>query len=170
MVLPALVLDAVDTREGLELALIENLHRNDLAVLDEADAYRSLIEEHGHTHASAARLVGADRSGKDAHANEKRLFLPDAPRPVEAILIVPRRGKLVRDQGVKSLHRGQIAEKAGIENRVQNAAAPAQDPRQPRRARGMDAGEAPGSTRNEDVVGPKARRPGRCDRAAASPE
>ena len=46
------------------------------------------------------------------------MLLADATGPVEAILIIPRHVKLLRDQRIKGVHRGQIAEKAGIENRI----------------------------------------------------
>jgi ParB family transcriptional regulator, chromosome partitioning protein len=49
-------------REMLELALIENIQRADLNVLEEAAAYRQLIEEFGLTHADLAKRVGRSRS------------------------------------------------------------------------------------------------------------
>ncbi len=48
--------------EALELALIENIHRKDLNPVEEALAYKRLIEEAGVTHDEVARRVGKDRT------------------------------------------------------------------------------------------------------------
>ena len=48
--------------ESLELALVENLLRDDLSPFEEAAAYEGLIREHGHTHESLARRVGKPRT------------------------------------------------------------------------------------------------------------
>lgn len=48
--------------EALELALVENLLRDDLSAFEEAAAYEGLIREHGHTHDSLARRVGKGRT------------------------------------------------------------------------------------------------------------
>lgn len=67
---PALVKDATP-RELLELALVENVQRQDLGPLEEAVAYRQLIDEHGLTQDETARRVGKSRS---AVANSLRLL------------------------------------------------------------------------------------------------
>lgn len=46
----------------LRLALIENIQRQDLNVIEEAEAYRALIEEHGLTQEDCAKRVGKERS------------------------------------------------------------------------------------------------------------
>ena len=46
----------------LRLALIENIQRQDLSVIEEAEAYRSLIEDFGLTQEQCAQKVGKDRS------------------------------------------------------------------------------------------------------------
>jgi len=62
--------------ELLELALIENLHREDLNPMEEAEAYQRLAEEFSRTQEEIARLVGRDRS---TVANLMRLLgLPPA--------------------------------------------------------------------------------------------
>lgn len=72
---PAVVREAEDAR-SLEHALIENLHREDLNVLEEAAAYQQLIEDFDLTHDEVARRVGKSRS---AVSNSLRLFqLPPA--------------------------------------------------------------------------------------------
>jgi ParB family chromosome partitioning protein len=56
--LPALVRDVDDP---LEVALLENLQREDLSPLEEAEAIATLIERHGYTHQVAAELLGKSR-------------------------------------------------------------------------------------------------------------
>jgi ParB family chromosome partitioning protein len=59
--IPAVVRDVPDS-ELLELALIENIQREDLNPIEEASAYRKLIETVGLTQESLAERVGHDRS------------------------------------------------------------------------------------------------------------
>jgi ParB family chromosome partitioning protein len=71
---PIVVRDA-EPQERLELALIENIQREDLTPLEEAEAYRHLIDEYGLTQDEIARRVGKSRP---AVANALRLLgLPD---------------------------------------------------------------------------------------------
>lgn len=56
------VLKEVTPLEMLELALIENIQREDLNALEEALAYQALISEFGLTQEQVARQVGKDRS------------------------------------------------------------------------------------------------------------
>jgi ParB family chromosome partitioning protein len=51
-----------DESETLEVALIENVQREDLNAIEEADAYQRLIEEFGHTQEVLGRLVHKSRS------------------------------------------------------------------------------------------------------------
>jgi ParB family chromosome partitioning protein len=59
--IPAVVRQLAD-REQLELALVENLQREDLDPLETADAYRQLIEEFGFSQDEVALRVGRARS------------------------------------------------------------------------------------------------------------
>ncbi len=59
--IPVLVQTSDDTK-SLEQALVENLHRQDLNVLEEAAAYQQLIEEFGCTHDQVATRVGKSRT------------------------------------------------------------------------------------------------------------
>jgi ParB family chromosome partitioning protein len=71
---PCLVRD-VSEPEAFELALIENIQREDLNPVEEAEAYQRLIEHHGLTQEELAQRVGKDRS---TVANLLRLLrLPD---------------------------------------------------------------------------------------------
>ena len=67
---PALVIEA-DDRKTMELALIENLQREDLNPVEEALGYDSLIKDYGLTQEEAARRVGKSRP---AVANALRLL------------------------------------------------------------------------------------------------
>jgi ParB family transcriptional regulator, chromosome partitioning protein len=58
---PVIVRELTDA-EGLELALIENIQREDLNPLEEAEAYRHLINEHGLTQEELSKRVGKQRS------------------------------------------------------------------------------------------------------------
>jgi ParB family chromosome partitioning protein len=58
---PVIVRDLTD-RETLEIALVENLQREDLNALEEAEAYARLTEEFGHTQDELAKAVGKSRS------------------------------------------------------------------------------------------------------------
>lgn len=67
---PVVVREATDA-EMLELALVENIQRADLNAVEEAMAYRRLIEEHGLTQEEVAGKVGKSRT---AVANSMRLL------------------------------------------------------------------------------------------------
>ena len=59
--IPAVVKN-VDDRTLLTLALIENLQRDQLSAMEEAQSYQRLVEEFGISQHEVARLVGRDRS------------------------------------------------------------------------------------------------------------
>jgi len=81
---PAVVKEVAPS-EMLELALVENLQRADLNPLEEATAYRQLVEEFGHTQEQVARRVGKSRV---AVSNTLRLL--KAARPVQEALLEGR--------------------------------------------------------------------------------
>jgi len=62
--------------EALEIALVENLQREDLSALEEAEAYSRLMEEFGRTQGAMAEAVGKSRSHV---ANTLRLLSLPAP-------------------------------------------------------------------------------------------
>ncbi len=98
--IPVLVQTSDESR-SLEQALVENLHRQDLNVLEEAAAYQQLIEEFGYTHDQVATRVGKSRA---AVSNTLRLLqLPSgvqrllaegqiSPGHARALLGTPDRG------------------------------------------------------------------------------
>lgn len=59
--IPAIVRE-IDESTTAELALIENVQREDLNAIEEAEGYRQLIERHGHTQDGVAKLVHKSRS------------------------------------------------------------------------------------------------------------
>ena len=71
----------VDDRELLELALIENLQREDLDAIEEATGYRQLIDEFGLTQTELATELGKSRP---AIANALRLL--ELPDPVQRMV------------------------------------------------------------------------------------
>ncbi len=77
---PVLVKELSD-RDALEIALVENLQREDLTPLEEAEAYRRLMTEFGHNQEALARAVGKSRSHV---ANMMRLL--GLPAPVRRML------------------------------------------------------------------------------------
>ena len=83
--IPAVIVEA-DDKKAMELALIENLQRQDLNAMEEALGYRSLMEDYGLTQEETSSRVGKSRSGV---ANALRLLnLP------ESIAQMLRDGKL----------------------------------------------------------------------------
>ena len=78
--IPALV-EEIDDETALEIAIIENLQREDLSPLDEAAMYDRMIHEHGY---SIRKL--AEKLGKDKGYLENRLRLADAPAEVRELV------------------------------------------------------------------------------------
>ena len=68
--IPAVIIEA-DDKKTMELALIENLQRQDLNPVEEAMGYRTLMEEYGLTQEDTSKQVGKSRS---AVANALRLL------------------------------------------------------------------------------------------------
>ena len=78
--IPALIED-IDDDTALEIAIIENLQREDLTPLDEAAMYDRMVHEHGY---SIRKL--ADKLGKDKGYLENRLRLADAPPEIRELV------------------------------------------------------------------------------------
>ena len=78
--IPALIED-IDDDTALEIAIIENLQREDLTPLDEAAMFDRMIHQHGY---SIRKL--ADKLGKDKGYLENRLRLADAPPEIRELV------------------------------------------------------------------------------------
>ena len=112
------VVRLADERQGLELALVENLQREDLDALEAAEGYRQLVEDFGLTHEEVARRVGKSRpsvsntlrllklpatvrqslaSGKLSEGHARALLaLPNPQAQVAAAQTILKRGLSVR--------------------------------------------------------------------------
>jgi ParB family chromosome partitioning protein len=78
---PVVVRDYTDS-ETLQIALVENIQRQDLNAIEEAEAYSRLVDEFGHTQEVLAKTVHKSRSHI---ANLLRLL--DLPKPVQARVV-----------------------------------------------------------------------------------
>ncbi len=78
--IPALI-EVIDDDTALEIAIIENLQREDLTPLDEAAMYDRMVREHGY---SIRKL--AEKLGKDKGYLENRLRLADAPPEIRELV------------------------------------------------------------------------------------
>jgi len=79
--IPAIVRDFSEA-ETLEIALVENIQREDLNAIEEAQAYRRLIDQFQHSQDALARIVGKSRSHI---ANLMRLL--ELPASVQALVM-----------------------------------------------------------------------------------
>jgi ParB family chromosome partitioning protein len=114
--IPAIVRQAAG-REQLELALVENLQRADLNAVEEAHAYRQLVDEFGLSHDQIAVRVGRARStvantirilelaqatldaigtGRISAGHGRALLGLDPPRQADLLALIERRGLSVR--------------------------------------------------------------------------
>jgi len=76
------ILREIDDRGASEIALIENIQRQDLNAIEEGEGYRRLIEEFGHTQEELGRALGKSRSHI---ANTMRLL--SLPEEVRAMVV-----------------------------------------------------------------------------------
>ena len=77
----AVIREGADDSANLTEALVENLQREDLHVLEEAAAYRLLLDDYGMTHDQVGQFVGKSRS---AVSNTLRLL--QLPAPIQSLL------------------------------------------------------------------------------------
>jgi ParB family chromosome partitioning protein len=78
--IPAIVREFSD-EETLEVALVENIQRRDLNAIEEAQAYKRLVDDYGHTQEALGRIVHKSRSHV---ANLLRLL--DLPAKVQVMV------------------------------------------------------------------------------------
>jgi ParB family transcriptional regulator, chromosome partitioning protein len=119
--LPALV-KATEDVASLQLALIENIQREDLGALEEASAYRRLIDEFGLTQAELAEAVGKNRatvanalrlinlSDQVKHLIEERKLSPGHARALLALSDEEQQDALARRVVTKGLSVRQTEE------------------------------------------------------------
>jgi ParB family chromosome partitioning protein len=69
------IVRAMSDSESLEIALVENLQREDLNPLDTAEAYETLVRKFSYTHEVLAQRIGKDRTNITNHL--RLLKLPD---------------------------------------------------------------------------------------------
>ena len=86
---PVVIIEA-DDRKAMELAMIENLQREDLNPMEEAEGYQTLISQYGLTQEQASQQVGKSRS---AVANAMRL-----------LQLTPEVRKLVEEEKISAGH------------------------------------------------------------------
>ena len=103
--IPAVIIEA-DDRKVMELALIENLQRQDLNPVEEALGYQTLMQEYGLTQEDAAKQVGKSRP---AVANALRLL-----NLTDKVLEMIRKGELTAGhaRAVLSLKTAKMQEQA----------------------------------------------------------
>ncbi len=80
--IPAVVRGETDDKTNLTEALVENLQREDLSVLEEAAAFKHLMEDYGMTHDEVAGQFGKSRS---AVSNTVRLLA--LPGAIQSMLV-----------------------------------------------------------------------------------
>lgn len=78
--IPAVV-KKINNHEALELALIENIQREDLSMLEEAEGYKRLMDEFSYTYEQIGQKIGKSRS----HVNNI-LRLLNLPKEVQKLL------------------------------------------------------------------------------------
>ncbi|RLA92967.1 MAG: chromosome partitioning protein ParB [Deltaproteobacteria bacterium] len=124
---PVILKEASD-QEVLEMALVENLQRQDLNPLEEAEAYKRLMEEFGYTQEEVARRVGKDRSSV---ANTLRLLkLP--PEVKEAL----REGRITAGHARALLAAGSPQEQLRLYQKVLREGLTVRDVEREARSRG----------------------------------
>jgi len=107
--IPALIRE-LDDAATYEIALVENIQRQDLNAIEEAGAYRRLIQDFGHSQEELARLVGKSRSHV---ANLMRLLdLPDAVQALvgDGSLAMGHARALIGAEGAESIARRVVKE------------------------------------------------------------
>lgn len=143
---PAMVVSYEQT-EALKVALLENIQREDLGPVEEATAYRQLMNEYGATQEEVAAMLGKSRSGvanllrlltleeeildllQDRHLTtghgKALLGLPPGPARVQLAKLCRTRGLSVRDCERRVQAGGAKPRRAGAKKRAAAADDPA---------------------------------------------
>lgn len=152
-----------DSDSGMaELALIENVQRQDLNAIEEAEGYRALVERHGHGQEQVGRMVGKSRSHV---ANLLRLLeLPEEVREMlvrgdismghaRAIATAEDPVRLARE----ILKNGLSVRQAEMLAKTQKPSPAAENSRRPGRAAAVDADLAALERQLADMLGLKVK-------------
>jgi ParB family chromosome partitioning protein len=157
--IPVVVKEAADD-EALILALEENLLREDLNPIEEAETLRRLLEEHGRTQAELASRLGRDRS---SIANSLRLLkLPaEVQAEVAAGTLSPGHAKalLMLETTEELVERAQEIARRGLSVREAERLCRAQVARPPKGtiSRGVSAGLRSLEERLQHALGTRVR-------------
>jgi ParB family chromosome partitioning protein len=147
---PAVVKE-LSSSQALEVALVENLQREDLNPIEEAEAYARLQEEFGFTQEEVARRVGRDRS---TVANAVRLL--KLPKQVRSDLVAGRlteghaRALLGLDRSSDVLKARDAAVQGGLSVRATEALV--RRMKQPPRSKARERQGEPGLRAAEDAL------------------
>jgi ParB family chromosome partitioning protein len=160
--IPAIVRE-IDDPTSAEIALIENVQRQDLNAIEEAEGYRKLIASYGHTQEELAKLVHKSRSHI---ANLLRLL--DLPSAVKQMLLQgdismgharavltsedpENRARQIADQGLS------VRQAESLAKRGTGPTAPGAPGRASRVAAGADADIAALERQLSDILGLKVK-------------
>ena len=90
-----------DETDNMMVALIENLQRQDLNPMEEAEAFARLVSEHGMTHEAIAKSIGRGGESKSRSYVTNTLRLRELPEEVQQMIV---RGQLSAGHGRALLH------------------------------------------------------------------
>jgi len=144
--IPALVRDATDA-QSIELALVENLLREDLNPVETAEAYQTLLTRFAWTQEDLARRIGRDRSSV---ANQLRLLR--LPESIQADL---REGRLTLGHGLVLLGLSTPADQLRLRDAILAHAWSVRATEESARAQGRGAparGPRPGRRRSPELA------------------
>ena len=132
------IVRAFDDTETLEVALVENIQRQDLNAIEEAEAYHRLIEDFGHTQEALGKLVNKSRSHIANLLRLLELPTPVQERVVNGALTMGHARALIGAPDVETLADQVVARGLSVRDteRMARAAKPA--PRSQRDSEGRD--------------------------------
>jgi ParB family transcriptional regulator, chromosome partitioning protein len=144
---PVIVRELSDA-ETMEIALVENIQRADLNAIEEAEAYRRLIDQFGHTQEALGKIVNKSRSHV---ANLLRLL--DLPAPVRTMVVegaieMGHARALIGARDVEGLAHRVVTDKLSVRDteRLVRAAKPASS------GKGKPAGVPVPANENADIA------------------
>lgn len=109
----------VSDEEALEIALIENLQRQDLSAFEEGEGFRILVEKYGYTHDQVAKAVG--RSRVTITESLKVLTIPDGVKAACRHADINAKGMLLEIAKAGSEHEMLELVQAIVEDRLDRA-------------------------------------------------